>query len=159
MAGNVEVLICHCVLVASCSEWDTSALKRRHPKPLPLRDEYGAHECFAVRPPGAQTAPAPGTELQQPDLYCKVCSAWWWMLSFKQLQESCNSMKIEHLILKTAYFLHSLKTGSECTSSSKIAVLNQNSSVAVCKSHVLKPVSLLWVSDSVYVMVAAGMEK
>lgn len=66
-------------------------------------------------------------------------------------------MKMECLILKTVNFLDSLETGPECTCGRKSTVLRQNSSVARCKSHVLKPVSLLLTLDSVYVMVIAGM--
>lgn len=61
--------------MASCSEQgEGSALKKRHPKALHMRDKDGGKECFVVRSPGAQMAPEHGTELQQPDLYCKVCN-------------------------------------------------------------------------------------
>lgn len=66
-------------------------------------------------------------------------------------------MKIECLILKIVSFLDSLEMGSECTCGRKSTVLRQNSSVARCKSHVLKPVTLLLSLDSVYEMVTAGM--
>jgi len=66
-------------------------------------------------------------------------------------------MKMEYLILKIVSFLDTLKTGSECTCGRQSRVVRQNSSVARCKSQVLKPVSLLLILGSVYVIATAAM--
>lgn len=63
---------------------------------------------------------------------------------------------MEHLILKK-YISWAVWKQHLSVPAVLLAVLNQNSSVTTCKSHVLKPVSLLWGSGSVYI--TAGMEK